>query len=208
MSLRPRYSLLTLLLLTVAIAVGIKLWRGPHRVVTRLPFSQAEVDYFSQLFGHVEPGGDGGGGLETESIRDGWKERVLSVKSIPAEDRETFPLYTFNIPDSTVEQGEVIAKPVIDESLLRKYPLHTNRRIQRVIATYHAHTDAPKDPLRLDAPGLLNTVYLVTESGAIYQQVRVRWFTGDYFYTEIKFETIPDPYLRARIAEDLATLKK
>jgi hypothetical protein len=32
MSLRPRYSLLTLLLLTAAVAVGIKLWRGPHRV--------------------------------------------------------------------------------------------------------------------------------------------------------------------------------
>ena len=30
MSLRSRYSLLTLLLLTAAIAVGIKLWRGPH----------------------------------------------------------------------------------------------------------------------------------------------------------------------------------
>ena len=35
MSLRPRYSLLTLLLLTAAVAVGIKLWRGPHHVVDR-----------------------------------------------------------------------------------------------------------------------------------------------------------------------------
>jgi hypothetical protein len=33
MSLRPRYSLLTLLLLTAAIAVGVKLWRGPHDLV-------------------------------------------------------------------------------------------------------------------------------------------------------------------------------
>jgi len=32
MSLRPRYSLLTLLLLTAGIAGGVKLWRGPHRV--------------------------------------------------------------------------------------------------------------------------------------------------------------------------------
>lgn len=31
MQFRPRYSLLTLLLLTAAIALGIKLWRGPHR---------------------------------------------------------------------------------------------------------------------------------------------------------------------------------
>ena len=33
MSLRPRYSLLTLLLLMALIAGGVKLWRGPHRVV-------------------------------------------------------------------------------------------------------------------------------------------------------------------------------
>jgi hypothetical protein len=32
MSPRPRYSLLTLLLLTAGIAVGVKLWRGPHRL--------------------------------------------------------------------------------------------------------------------------------------------------------------------------------
>ena len=33
MSLKPRYSLLTLLILTAFIAGGIKLWRGPHHVV-------------------------------------------------------------------------------------------------------------------------------------------------------------------------------
>lgn len=37
MTLRPRYSLLTLLLLTTAVAVGIKLWRGPHRVLFTNP---------------------------------------------------------------------------------------------------------------------------------------------------------------------------
>ena len=31
MSLRPRYSLLTLLILTALVAGGMKLWRGPHR---------------------------------------------------------------------------------------------------------------------------------------------------------------------------------
>ncbi len=32
MSLRPRYSLLTLLVLTALVAGGVKLWYGPHRV--------------------------------------------------------------------------------------------------------------------------------------------------------------------------------
>jgi hypothetical protein len=42
MTLRPRYSLLTLLLLTTAIAVGVKLWRGPHRTLYQYPFTSAE----------------------------------------------------------------------------------------------------------------------------------------------------------------------
>jgi hypothetical protein len=44
--LRPRYSLLTLLLLTAAIAVGVKLWRGPHHVVDRTnPQMEDEYTY-------------------------------------------------------------------------------------------------------------------------------------------------------------------
>ncbi len=34
MSLRPRYSLLTLLILTALVAGGVKLWHGPHRVAS------------------------------------------------------------------------------------------------------------------------------------------------------------------------------
>jgi hypothetical protein len=36
MSLRPRYSLLTLLVLTALVAGGVKLWYGPHRVVEQM----------------------------------------------------------------------------------------------------------------------------------------------------------------------------
>ena len=208
MSLRPRYSLLTLLLLTAAIAVGIKLWRGPHRVMTRFPLTPADAAYFSQFFGPIESGGNARGALETETIRDGWEERVLSIKSILAEGDEPVYLYTFNSPESTEAQGNSIAKPVLDEALLNKYPLHTNRRIQRVVATYHAHSKAPQEPVQFYVPVFLNTMYQVTESGAIYHQVRVVVFSGDYFYKEIKLEAIPDSYLRARIAEDLARLKK
>ncbi len=34
---RPRYSLLTLLLFTAFVAGGVKLWRGPHRVIFNIP---------------------------------------------------------------------------------------------------------------------------------------------------------------------------
>ncbi len=39
-----RYSLLTLLLVTAAIAVGVKWWRGPHHVVER-PAADLEREY-------------------------------------------------------------------------------------------------------------------------------------------------------------------
>ncbi len=46
MKLRPRYSLLTLLLLTALVAGGVKLWHGPHHVVEPdLPNWQQEYSY-------------------------------------------------------------------------------------------------------------------------------------------------------------------
>ena len=61
MSLRPRYSLLTLLLLfllTALIVVGVKLWIGPHHVVER---PAADTVKFSVR--------DGGPGLTPEDLR-------------------------------------------------------------------------------------------------------------------------------------------
>lgn len=47
MRLRFRYSLLTFLLLTAVVAVGIKLWRGPHHVVDRSnPQMEDEYTYY------------------------------------------------------------------------------------------------------------------------------------------------------------------
>jgi hypothetical protein len=46
MSLRPRFSLLTLILLTALVAGGVKLWYGPHRVVEeRVPGKTLEYTY-------------------------------------------------------------------------------------------------------------------------------------------------------------------
>jgi hypothetical protein len=46
MSLRPRYSLLTLLVLTALVAGGVKLWYGPHHVVERpSPVKEDEYTY-------------------------------------------------------------------------------------------------------------------------------------------------------------------
>jgi len=45
-SLRPRYSLLTLLVLTALVAGGVKLWYGPHRVVEQTnPNTVVEYTY-------------------------------------------------------------------------------------------------------------------------------------------------------------------
>lgn len=47
MKFRPRYSLLAFLLFTAAVAVGVKLWRGPHHVVDRSnPQMEDEYTYY------------------------------------------------------------------------------------------------------------------------------------------------------------------
>jgi len=45
MALRPRYSLLTLLVLTALVAGGVKLWYGPHHVVSRFKYEETEYTY-------------------------------------------------------------------------------------------------------------------------------------------------------------------
>lgn len=50
MSIRPRYSLLALMLLTAGVAVSVKLWRGPHRAQIHSP----ALGYESQLLGSIE----------------------------------------------------------------------------------------------------------------------------------------------------------
>ena len=58
MRFRPRYSLLTLLVLTALVAGGVKLWRGPHHVVIHGPQSKEEnlllehslLDYLNTVY--------------------------------------------------------------------------------------------------------------------------------------------------------------
>src|SRR6476660_4614100 len=53
MSLRPRYSLLTLLILTALVAGGVKLWYGPHHVVERTEtYVEDSYTFTRDLFGN------------------------------------------------------------------------------------------------------------------------------------------------------------
>jgi hypothetical protein len=52
MHLKPRYSLLTLLILTALVAGGAKLWRGPHRAVEqKTPTWEIEYSYYNEWGG-------------------------------------------------------------------------------------------------------------------------------------------------------------
>jgi hypothetical protein len=94
MNFRPRYSLLTLLLLTAIVAGGLKLWRGPHRVAigetlntheqalvargVAIGFSKAEWQY-------------------EYDYRRGWQEQqIMSVTSFPTKVQY---LITLSTPD-------------------------------------------------------------------------------------------------------------
>ena len=48
MSLRPRYSLLTLFVLTALVAGGVKWWRGPHRVMMSNPPTAVERELLAR----------------------------------------------------------------------------------------------------------------------------------------------------------------
>jgi hypothetical protein len=52
MSLRPRYSLLTLLVLTALVAGAVKWWRGPHHVVERVSHLELEYTYSNDCLGN------------------------------------------------------------------------------------------------------------------------------------------------------------
>ena len=77
MSLRPRYSLLTLLVVTALVAGGVKLWHGPHHVVERTkPDEEVEYTYTRDWDGTKIPHGP-------QVIRllglDGTHERITVV---------------------------------------------------------------------------------------------------------------------------------
>jgi hypothetical protein len=206
MSLRPRYSLLTLLVLTALVAGGVKLWYGPHRVVIKLPLSQADAEFLSQFVGHVEAEESGRGGfLELESIRDGWESRVLSIKGVLPPNEPPLYLYTFTHADEQLNDGLVTTASSLDRAP-GDSPEHINRRLHRIVATYFAGTELPPKTINIYAAGRFNTLYYVTETKTVYSGMRVNFDRTHFHPTDIK--AIQDPYLRARIQEDLAKLKK
>ena len=81
MSLRPRYSLLTLLIFTALVAGGVKLWYGPHRVsIGEMPtvFEQAILEK-GQALGFTTDEWQ----YEYDYIQS-WQERqILSVTCFP-----------------------------------------------------------------------------------------------------------------------------
>jgi hypothetical protein len=73
MSLRPRYSLLTLLVLTALVAGGVKLWRGPHRAVEQAsPYTEDEYTYTCDWSGR-------------KTVRGPWVMRYKQLRGTPEQ---------------------------------------------------------------------------------------------------------------------------
>jgi hypothetical protein len=118
LSLRPRYSLLTLLVLTALVAGGVKLWYGPHHVVER---SSPEVedkytftrdwrgnriiqgpriirDYRAEGLAHVE----------IRYYRQGEElQWIYTCTVVPEESRLDIPAFHGSYHECPLEQNEI-----------------------------------------------------------------------------------------------------
>src|SRR5215218_1421758 len=101
MSLRPRYSLLTLLVLTALVAGGVKLWRGPHHVVvsgdTRTAEEQKMFTKFPNNFTHSPYNLYGEFRYEYSYLQH-WHERQYLTNRMFPQDNKRFLIVLENAP--------------------------------------------------------------------------------------------------------------
>jgi hypothetical protein len=147
MKIRPRYSLLTLLVLTALIAGGVKYWRGPHRTVMNDPPTHAE----RKILKSIEVWEDcfEAHGVtfryELEWRREWETERTLSLKLIPLQE-----LTLRNFDARNRAQGKLLLTP----ELLRELS-DSQRRVFETLETERVlcllHRGRPRQRLEPDS---------------------------------------------------------
>lgn len=222
MSLRPRYSLLTLLVLTAGIAVGIKLWRGPHWVVLDNPPSVSEYPLLEQIsspnFQQLFPFEMRVQYLNTLSGREvllihgepAPPEKLMVVswatlqkgngssEHVESKDYAIFPLSI--MPGDTLPpalQREVLS--VTREEILRWYSSKPKPPVTPTTTEpSESQSSLPKPP-----PAIIPSTYFLSNHKQVYE------YHSTYFViavSRILVSEIPDPALRTVIEQELANL--
>ena len=208
MSLRPRYSLLTLLVIIAGIAaslvVGMKLYRGPHRAVMSSPPTVAEqtildraylaavhAEYFKPVvyeYDFVRTWQ----GLDCATVK-GRSVSTQPILVLPTGVTMKFLLSTQGIASGFTVQNQAAATP------------------ERLVCWIHSGQLLPparKNPVLSAATGQIildkHYTYYVSNQKRLYIDAPA----SDYgiFIRLIQLTDIDDPILRARIAEELATI--
>ncbi len=153
MSLRPRYSLLMLLILTALVAGGVKLWYGPHHVVER-PKPEVEVEYTYTrdwqgniiIHGpHIERRHDSAGSLESVKVH-------YYIKGVKTDHKQVILVLSGMEVGSSAEYGgsEPLALPPADNAdfqatIKQEMDQIKNRGLVPILTKYHYYEHRYED---------------------------------------------------------------
>ncbi len=218
MQFRPRYSLLTLLLLTAGIAVGIKLWRGPHLEILSDPPNAIEATYLENFQGLTEFLKNHGVAIafEVETLREWGERRVLSLTIRP-----TPLLEILHVPDQESDEVGVVTPVLAKEyegELAQAYEqgecekllviVHSGRASKLLsetpVPTRVATSNRPPSRRRSNKTFAENPLYGLTDKRRLYQLNAV--YPGALVGVEKTLEQVMDDEVRHRIAVLLANI--
>jgi hypothetical protein len=203
MSLRPRYSLLTMLLLTAAIAVGIKLWRGPHRVMmSNRPTLEEQAILERATMAAVHAESFKPLRYEYDFVRSGQGKDCLTVVGRPTGSVPILIIPTSVTMQFALERSMLTPK---DTANFLKNPT-----VERLICFVHSGRTQPSPfaATLTAASGQVTTAkhptYYISSQKRVYVDA-IQLAYGIYIRL-IELNDIQDPAVRARVDEALASI--
>ena len=210
MSIKPRYSLLTLLLLTAGIAVGVKLWRGPHHAVVSNPMTADESALFSDLaFSDSLAGVFAPVVYEYEYVNEWNNQRVLYVRGHSTNARPIPVHLSTNDP----ERGFLLRDPQPTPLLLVAEGNAAKR--ERVVCWIYptkAQDEIEVEPVTYGYGSSLQTTHptAATRCYFLSSQKKIYVFEGLPYihipFKHLELNDLEDPEFRACIARELAMI--
>lgn len=203
MSLRPRYSLLTLLLLTAAVAVGIKLWRGPHRVVMSAPPTVSEQAILDRAYltavhaAYFKPEV-----YEYDFVRT-WQG--LDCATVKGRSGSASPVFV--IPTGDTMRFLLSTTGMVNGLTVQNLAESTQERLVCWIHSGQLLPPARTNPVLSSATGQIimgkHYTYYLSNQKRLYVDAPTTWH--EFSIRLIQMTDVTDPILRARIAEELAS---
>ena len=203
MSLRPRYSLLTLLVVTALVAGGVKLWFGPHRVIFNDP-PTPDQELLLKAFRHVKYDdylirNKLTFRYEVEQLREWDGDRILSIKFIPLQELtlSSGAMTQAVFAQLNLRDCKLLVSPalLLESDAQQQAELRTCKSAERVVCLLHRGRDS-RGP---------NSLYALTEQKNIYELAGVGVFLS-LAGKPVTLAQIEDSDLRVKIATELANI--